>query len=107
LAARYRRSGFPEAFEACLRSPKKLDKKTFLERIETVLEEGGEYIRGLLFDLDDTADMVRDTQTDPYQLGIVVLYDSLRDESAAAAVASKAAEELEQLFAAQGELRGH
>jgi hypothetical protein len=50
LAARYRRSAFPEEFEARLRSPRMSGKKTFLERIEGVLEAGGDHIRGLLFD---------------------------------------------------------
>ncbi len=99
LAARYRRAAFPEAFETRLRSQRINGKKTFLERIEGILEAGGDHIRGLLFDLDDGADVERVTPTDTYQLGIVVLYNSLRDEPAAAAVASSAAEELEQVFA--------
>jgi hypothetical protein len=99
LAARYRRTAFPEAFEARLRSPQKSGKKTFLDRIEGILEAGGDHIRGLLFDLDEGADVERAALNDTYQLGVVVLYNSLRDEPAAAAVASNAAEELERLFA--------
>lgn len=99
LAARYRRAAFPEEFETRLRSPQMTGKKTFLERIEGILEAGGDHIRGLLFDLDEGADVERVTQNDAYQLGVVVLYNSLRDEPAAAAVASNAAEELERLFA--------
>ncbi len=64
-----------------------------------ILEAGGDHIRGLLFDLDEGEDVERVTPADTYQLGIVVLYNSLRDEPAAAAVASNAAEELERLFA--------
>lgn len=60
---------------------------------------GGDHIRGLLFDLDEGADVERVALNDTYQLGVVVLYNSLRDEPAAAAVASNAAEELERLFA--------
>ncbi len=99
LAARYRRTAFPEAFEARLRSPQMAGKKNFLERIEGILEAGGDHIRGLLFDLDEGADVEQVAPTDTYQLGVVVLYNSLRDEPAAAAVASNAAEELERLFA--------
>lgn len=99
LAARYRRTAFPEEFEARLRSPQMSGKKTFLERIEGILEAGGDHIRGLLFDLDEGADVERVALNDTYQLGVVVLYNSLRDEPAAAAVASNAAEELERLFA--------
>ena len=97
LAARYRRAAFPEAFEARLRSPQMSGKETFLDRIEGILEAGGDHIRGLLFDLDEGEDVERVTPADTYQLGIVVLYNSLRDEPAAAAVASNAAEELEEL----------
>lgn len=99
LAARYRRAAFPEVFEARLRSPQMPGKETFLDRIEGILEAGGDHIRGLLFDLDEGEDMERVAPADTYQLGIVVLYNSLRDEPAAAAVASNAAEELERLFA--------
>lgn len=99
LAARYRRTAFPEEFEARLRSPQMSGKRTFLERIEDILEAGGDHIRGLLFDLDEGADVERVALNDTYQLGVVVLYNSLRDEPAAAAVASNAAEELERLFA--------
>jgi hypothetical protein len=99
LAARYRRAAFPEAFEARLRSPQMSGKETFLDRIEGLLEAGGDHIRGLLFDLDEGEDVERVAPADTYQLGIVVLYNSLRDEPAAAAAASNAAEELERLFA--------
>lgn len=98
LAARYRRTAFPEAFEARLRSPQMSGKKTFLERIEGILNAGGDHIRGLLFDLDEGADVERVALNDTYQLGVVVLYNSLRDEPEAAAVASNAVEELERLF---------
>jgi hypothetical protein len=73
-------------------------KRTFLKRIEGVLATGGDHIRALLFDLDEGKDIERDGPEDVYQLGITVLYDSLRDEPTAAGVATKAAEELEELF---------
>jgi len=105
LAARYRRAAFPESFEARLRSPQMSGKVTFLDRIEGILEAGADHIRGLLFDLDEGADVERVAPTDTYQLGIVVLYNSLSDEPVAAVVASKAAEELERLFAEAFELK--
>jgi hypothetical protein len=80
-------------------------RETFLERIESILDAGGDHIRGLLFDLDEGADVERVAPTDTYQLGIVVLYNSLRDEPEAAAVAGSAAEELESLFAEAFELQ--
>ena len=100
LASRYHRAAFPEAFEDRLRSANLPGKRTFLKRIEGILADGGDHIRALLFDLDEGKDVERDGPDDVYQLGIVVLYDSLRDEPAAAQVAGKAAEALEELFEA-------
>lgn len=58
----------------------------------------GDHVRALLFDLDEGMEVERTTPEDLYQLGIVILYDSLRDEPSSAAAAAKAAEELEALF---------
>lgn len=100
LASRYHRAAFPEAFENRLRMATSPGKRTLLKRIESVLADGGDHIRALLFDLDEGKDIERNGPEDVYQLGIVVLYDSLRDEPAAVQVASKAAEDLEKLFEA-------
>lgn len=94
LASRYYRAAFPEAFENRLRAAVIPGKKTFLKKIEALLEDGGQHIRALLFDLDEGVDVERRDPSDVYQLGITVLYDSLKDEPAAAKVAEKAAEDL-------------
>jgi hypothetical protein len=98
LAARYHRAAFPEAFEDRLRAAVIPGKRTFLKKIELILSDGGEHIRGLLFDLDEGKDIERKAPDDVYQLGINVLYDSAKDESTAAAVAKAAAHALEELF---------
>ena len=98
LAARYHRAAFPEAFEDRLRAANIQGKRTLLKKLESILAVGGDHIRALLFDLDEGKDVERDSPEDIYQLGIMVLYDSLRDEPTAAAAATKAAEELEELF---------
>lgn len=98
LAARYSRAAFPEAFEDRLRAAVVAGKRDFLKKIEHILADGGDHIRALLFDLDEGKDIERKTPDDLYQLGIVVLYDSVRDEPTAAAAATKAAEALEELF---------
>jgi len=100
LAARYHRAAFPEAFENRLRAANIPGKHPFLKKIEDILADGGDHIRALLFDLDEGKNIERETPDDLYQLGINVLYDSLLDEPTAAAVATKAAEELEALFEA-------
>ncbi|KXW58859.1 hypothetical protein FEMY_05400 [Ferrovum myxofaciens] len=98
LAARYYRAAFPEAFEDRLRAANIPGKRTFLKKLESILVGGGDHIRALLFDLDEGKDVEREAPEDLYQLGIMVLYDSLRDEPTAAAAATKAAEDLEELF---------
>lgn len=98
LAARYHRAAFPEAFEDRLRAAIIPGKRTFLKKIELILSDGGEHIRGLLFDLDEGKDIERKTPDDVYKLGINVLYDSAKDEPTAAAVAKAAAHALEELF---------
>jgi len=98
LAARYHRAAFPEAFEDRLRAAVVPGKRTFLRKIELILSDGGEHIRGLLFDLDEGKDIERKTPDDVYQLGINVLYDSTKDESTAAAAAETASRALEELF---------
>lgn len=97
LAARYRRAAFPEAFETRLRT--KIDRRPLVEHIEAILDEGGEFIRCLLFELDDGDILERQEPEDVYQLGITVLYVSEPDEPRAYAAASAAAEALEQIFA--------
>jgi len=98
LAARYYRAAFPEAFEDRLRAAVIPGKLTFLKKIESILDEGGDHIRGLLFDLDAGKDIERTTADDLYHLGINVLYDSTQNEPIAAAAATKTAQELDELF---------
>jgi hypothetical protein len=98
LASRYHRAAFPEAFEYRLRAATIPGRKTFLKKIESILDAGGEHIRALLFDLDEGKDVECKSPEDLYQLGIIVLYVSSQDEPIAAIAATKAAEELEDLF---------
>lgn len=97
LAARYRRAAFPEAFETRLRT--KVGRRTLVEHIEAILDEGGEWIRCLLFDLDEGEMTERERPDDAYRLGITVLYASALDEPKAYAAATAAAEAMEQIFA--------
>lgn len=99
LASRYHRAAFPEGFEVRLRRAEIAGKPQLLKKIESTLKDGGEHIRALLFDLDGGKSIERELPSDLYELGITVLYDSLRDEHAASVVAAKAAENLENLFA--------
>ena len=105
LAARYSRAAFPEAFEDRLRAAVVAGKRDFPKKIEHILTDGGDHIRALLFDLDEGKDIERKAPDDLYRLGIVVLYDSVRDEPTAAAAATKTAEALEELFQTAFHLR--
>ena len=104
LAARYLRAAFPEAFENQLRT--KIGRRTLIDHIETILDEGREWIRGLLFELDEGEFRERDGPQDIYHLGITVLYASVPDEPKAHAAAAVAAEALERIFARAFERRG-
>ena len=104
LAARYRRAAFPEAFEARLRT--KTGRRTVVQEIESILDAGGEWIRCLLFDLDDGEVCERDGPDDIYQLGITVLYVSALDEPKAYTAAHTAAKALEKVFAQAFEHQG-
>lgn len=104
LAARYLRAAFPEAFETRLRT--KVHRRTVVEHIESILDDGGEWIRCLLFDLDDGDVCERNDPDDVYQLGITVLYVSASDEPKAYATARAAAEALEKIFGQAFERQG-
>jgi hypothetical protein len=88
LAARYNRAAFPNNFETYLDCLK--------NKIAALLKKNGEHIRGLFFDLDDGKNIERDSAQSPYQLGIVVLYDS--SSAQAPASAKNVTEKLEELF---------
>lgn len=97
LASRYYRAAFPDSFMFRLSSPPNGGKK-LLKKIESILEQGGEHIRGVFFDLDGGENIERAEMDNCYSLGIVVLYDSSKNEPAAASSAEKVAKELESLF---------
>lgn len=70
------------------------------------MDEGGEWIRCLLFDLDEGGIRERDGSEDIYRLGITVLYASAPDEPKAYAAAFAAAAALERIFARAFEQQG-
>lgn len=94
LAARYYRSAFPEEFEARLKAkPGKLN-----EKIVKAMDDAGEYVLAVYFDLDNGEEHERNGSDDVYELTITLLYDSEKDEEAAHAVAQKAADAIEKAF---------
>lgn len=91
LAARYRRSTFPDEFDRRLGDsgiPKKLTK---------IIEPLGDLIIALFFDVDGGEEIARGEPDDPYLLSILLLYTDQKDEGALDKVA-EAAEKISELF---------
>jgi hypothetical protein len=102
LAARYYRAAFPEEFEARLKAkPGKLS-----EKIVKAMDDAGEHVLGVYFDLDKGAEHERNGPDDVYELTITLLYDSEKDEEVAQAAAHKAADAIERAFEAALYLNG-
>lgn len=92
LAARYRRSAFPDEFVRRLQDPK-LDKK-----IAKALEPSGEMITAVFFVLDDEKEL---SPEDVYVINILLLHASEPDFFEAAAAAEKAKAAIERDFKAK------
>ena len=94
LAARYYRAAFPEEFEARLKAkPGKLN-----EKIVKAMDDAGQHVLAVYFDLDNGEEHERSGPDDVYELRITLLYDSEKDEEAAHAAAQKAADAIEKSF---------
>ena len=70
LAARYRRTALPDAFN------ERLDSKGVKERLSGILESLGEDILGVYFQLDDGELIERKEAEDTYTLAIYLLYST-------------------------------
>jgi len=96
LAARYQRAAFADAFEQRLKAkPGKLS-----EKIAKAMEDAGEHVLAVFFDVDGGDEKERNGPDDIYELRIVLLYDSTKDEPAAYKAAQKAADAIESAFEA-------
>ena len=97
LATRYDRQAFPENFERRLRLCVSDSKKTIAEAIAATLDDAGEHIRALYFDLDKGEEVER-VAADPYHLGIVVLHIGSSEDDTAYAKAEEVAVAIEKIF---------
>lgn len=94
LASRYYRSAFPDEFENRLKAKSiKLDRK-----IAKALDDAGQHVLAVFFDVDDGKEVKREGPADPYQLRVTVLYDSTKDEPKAYEAAQAAADAIEDAF---------
>lgn len=91
LAARYRRSAFPDEFDRRLNSGA-------IDRLNKILKPAGQHIRAIFFDVDQGEEVQRNGPDDTYTLSIVLLHTSQPDGDESEAVALKAKEEFESVF---------
>ena len=92
LAARYRRSGFPDDFES------RLDATRVDRRIEKILKNLGANLVGVFFEVDNDEEIDRRGTEEPYELRIYLLYCTQHDPARAKAEATEAAEKISLAF---------
>lgn len=92
LAARYRRSAFPDAFDSYL------VEMGVGRRMAKILEPLGNHIVAVFFDVDDGVDREHDNADDPFTLSIDLLYSTETNPAAAEAAARTAADAIAAAF---------
>jgi hypothetical protein len=92
LAARYRRSAFPDAFDDYL------VEMGVARRIAKILEPLGSHIIAVFFDVDEGVEREHENADDPFTLSIDLLYSTAVDPAAAEAAAETAAETISAAF---------
>jgi hypothetical protein len=92
LAARYRRSAFPDEFE------RRMNDTGVTRRLVRILEPLGNDLVAVFFDVDEGAENSRQGEEDVYSLGVELLYSTEEDPNRALASAERAAEEIRVLF---------
>ncbi|WP_410480273.1 hypothetical protein [Pseudomonas sp. DCA-1] len=92
LAARYRRSSFPDEFDRRLRDTK------VAERLAKLFKDSGNHIPAVFFDVDQGMERTRDGSDDLYELSILVLYKTDEDPEIAEEAAQAAVKAIEELF---------
>lgn len=96
LAARYRRSAFPDEFERRLLHETKLANK-----IAKAVKPHGKLISAVLFDVDEGQDHVRIGPDDVYVLDITLLHSVEDDFNKAEEAATKAKKVIQEAFMAK------
>lgn len=93
LAARYRRSAFPDEFDRRLKEETKV-----AERLAKALKDSGNHIVAVFFDVDGGTENTRNGADDPYELVITLLYATDVDPDIARRAAVEAAETIQSIF---------
>jgi hypothetical protein len=92
LAARYRRSAFPDTFDSYL------TETGIARRMAKILEPLGDHILSVFFDVDEGVEREHENAGDPFTLSIDLLYSTDTDPDAAEAAARTAAEAIIAAF---------
>jgi hypothetical protein len=93
LAARYRRSAFPDEFNDYLNR-----QSGIAQRLAKILKPLSEYIVAVFFDVDEGSEREHANLDDPFTLSIDLLYSTETDPTAAETAASTAAKAIDGAF---------
>lgn len=93
LAARYRRSAFPDEFDRRLKGQTKI-----ADRLAKCFKDSGKHIPAVFFDVDQGVEISRNGENDVYELSIIVLYSTSEDPEAAELAAKLTAKSIQSIF---------
>jgi len=91
LAARYRRSAFPDEFD------RRLERTGVQDRLSKILKSTGSLIAAIYFDVDQGEEVPR-AADEPYVLAIYILYSTETDPEAAERAAEAAKQSIRKAF---------
>lgn len=92
LAARYRRSAFPDEFD------RRLERTGVRDRLSKILKSAGALIAAIYFDVDQGEEIFRTGSDDPYALVIYLLFSTETDPEAAERAADAANQSIKKAF---------
>ncbi len=92
LAARYRRSAFPDEFD------RRLKETGLARRMAKILEPLGRHIVAVFFDVDEGVEREHQGADDPFTLSIDLLYSTDLNPQTAEDAATAAAQQIDRIF---------
>jgi hypothetical protein len=92
LAARYRRSAFPDEFD------RRLKQTGVAEKLAKVFKNSGHHVSAVFFDVDRGLERTRIGPDDPYELIVTLLYSTDTDPDEAEAETTKTALAVKDIF---------
>jgi hypothetical protein len=92
LAARYRRSAFPDEFD------RRLEHTGIRDHLSKILKQTGDLIAAIYFDVDQGKEVKRTRSDDPYTLAIYLLFSTETDPDGAEQAAERAKHAIRKVF---------